>query len=362
MRYRVLPRGGEKIGEIGLGLGAVTPNSDVFKILSYALEKDINFFDLCGAYDFIYPHIKTTLAKNRSRVFTQMHLGAVYKNGAYAFSRNLNTVKDTFLRILDTTGLEYTDFGFLHCIDEEKDLNYVLEKGIFNLAGDLKRQGIIRHLGFSTHTPVIAEKLINLGMFDLFMFSINAAFDFKKGDYAIGDYVQRENLYRLAQSKGVAISAMKPFARGQLLNAKLSPIGIALTPLQCISYVLERPAVITLVAGATKISDIDDYMRYFTASPDELDYSVLGTAISQDAKGRCLYCNHCSPCPKKINVGLVNKYYDLSILGDPLAKEHYLNLEHHAGECNNCGHCDKRCPFKVEQIKKMHEISEYFGV
>ena len=73
----------------------------------------------------------------------------------------------------------------------------------FNLAEDLKRQGIIRHLGFSTHTPVIAEKLINLGMFDLFMFSINAAFDFKKGDYAIGDYAQRENLYRLAQSKEV---------------------------------------------------------------------------------------------------------------------------------------------------------------
>lgn len=362
MQYRTLPRGGEKIGEIGLGLGAVTPDCDVSGLLNYALEKDINFYDLCGAYEFIYPHIKTTLAKNRARVFTQMHLGAVYKNGAYAFSRNFNTVKDTFLRILETTGLEYTDFGFLHCIDEEKDLNYVLNKGIYDLAKDLKRQGIIKHLGFSTHTPSIARKLLELNDFDLFMFSINAAFDFKKGDYAVGDYKEREDLYRLAQSKGVAISAMKPFAGGQLLNAKLSPIGIALSPLECIAYVLERPAVITVVAGATKTSDIDDYMRYFTASKDELDYSALGKALPEDAKGRCLYCNHCAPCPKKINIGLVNKYYDLSVLGDPLAKEHYLNLEHHASECNDCGHCDKSCPFSTRQMSKMHAIAEYFGI
>ena len=362
MQYRILPHGGEKIGVIGLGLGSVTPGTDVYSLLDYSLEKGINFYDLCGAYDFIYPEIKRTLSRHRSEVFTQMHLGAVYKNGAYAFSRNLRTVKDTFNRLLDTTGLEYTDFGFLHCIDEEKDLEYVLNKGIYELALKLKAQGIIKHLGFSTHSPLIAEKLINLGGFDLFMFSINAAFDFKKGDYAVGDSEERENLYRLAQSKGVAISAMKPFAGGQLLNAKLSPLGIALTPVQCLAYVLERPAVVTVVAGATKISDIDDYMNYFTASKDELDYSALGTVLPEDAKGRCLYCNHCAPCPKKINVGLVNKYYDLSKLGDPLAKQHYLNLDHHASECNDCGHCDRRCPFKTQQIKRMHEIAGYFGI
>lgn len=361
MQYRILPHGGEKIGVIGIGLGAVTPRDNVRAVLEYALQNDINFFDLCGAYEFIYPHVKESLAQKRSLVYTQMHLGAVYKNGAYAFSRNLNTVKDTFLRILEVSGLSYTDFGFLHCIDEEKDLDRVLNKGIYELALSLKAQGIIKHLGFSTHTPKIAEKLIKLGGFDLFMFSINAAFDFKKGDYAIGDSNERENLYRLAQSQGVAISAMKPFAGGQLLNAKLSPIGISLTPLQCISYVLDRPGVITCVAGATKISDIDDYLKYFTASSHDLDYSVLGKAVTEEAKGRCLYCNHCAPCPKKINVGLVNKYYDLSKTGDIIAAGHYRNLEHHAGECNDCGHCDLRCPFHVNQNRRMHEIAAYFG-
>ena len=157
MQYRILPHGGEKIGVIGLGLGSVTPGTDVCSLLDYSLEKGINFYDLCGAYDFIYPEIKRTLSRHRSEVFTQMHLGAVYKNGAYAFSRNLSTVKDTFNRLLDTTGLEYTDFGFLHCIDEEKDLEYVLNKGIYELALKLKGQGIIKHLGFSTHSPLIAE-------------------------------------------------------------------------------------------------------------------------------------------------------------------------------------------------------------
>lgn len=41
---------------------------------------------------------------------------------------------------------------------------------------------------------------------------------------------------------------MKPFAAGQLLDAKASPFGQALTNYQCIQYVLDRPGVLTLVA------------------------------------------------------------------------------------------------------------------
>ena len=30
-------------------------------------------------------------------------------------------------------------------------------------------------------------------------------------------------------------------------------------------------------------------------------------------------------------------------------------------DCIGCGHCDSRCPFHVEQVKRMEEIREYFG-
>ena len=48
-------------------------------------------------------------------------------------------------------------------------------------------------------------------------------------------------------------------------------------------------------------------------------------------------------------------------LGDVLAKEHYLTLEKTASDCLQCGHCNSRCPFSVDQMARMEEIQKYFG-
>lgn len=60
-------------------------------------------------------------------------------------------------------------------------------------------------------------------------------------------------------------------------------------------------------------------------------------------------------------MGLINKYYDLALAGDELAKDHYKNLKKKAEDCVKCGHCNSRCPFHVNQIQRMEEISAYFG-
>ena len=62
MQYRILPADVTKISEIGLGLCIVTPQDDVRALLNGALERQINYFDLCGAYDCVYPAVKDTLA------------------------------------------------------------------------------------------------------------------------------------------------------------------------------------------------------------------------------------------------------------------------------------------------------------
>ena len=93
----------------------------------------------------------------------------------------------------------------------------------------------------------------------------------------------------------------------------------------------------------------------------ERDYSVIATLTPKDTKGTCVYCKHCHPCPAGLDIGLINKYYDLSRLGDVLAKEHYLTLEKTASDCLQCGHCNSRCPFSVDQMARMEEIQKYFG-
>lgn len=67
------------------------------------------------------------------------------------------------------------------------------------------------------------------------------------------------------------------------------------------------------------------------------------------------------PCPAGLNIGLINKYYDLAKIGDAMAADHYGKLTKHASDCVSCGHCDRRCPFHVAQSDRMRRIAEYFG-
>ena len=78
-----------------------------------------------------------------------------------------------------------------------------------------------------------------------------------------------------------------------------------------------------------EIGDLEDYerngiLRYLLdLKAQEWDYSVIATLTPKDTKGTCVYCKHCHPCPAGLDIGLINKYYDLSRLGDVLAKERY---------------------------------------
>ena len=41
--------------------------------------------------------------------------------------------------------------------------------------------------------------------------------------------------------------------------------------------------------------------------------------------------------PAGLDVGLINKYYDLALTGDDLAKYHYASLNKKAKDCIQCG-------------------------
>ena len=152
---------------------------------------------------------------------------------------------------------------------------------------------------------------------------------------------------------------MKPFSGGQLLDAAQSPFGKALSQYQCIRYALDKPGVLTVLPGAQSVREIEELLAYEDQAEEALDYSVIGSFAPPAANGKCVYCNHCKPCPVGIDIGLVNKYYDLAQVGDVLAVKHYKTLEKNASDCIQCGHCDSRCPFSVRQSERMLEIKDY---
>lgn len=362
MEYRILPHGGEKISVIGLGSGSLSgTEQEMTDVIAAAMEAGINYFDMAPSQEAPFFAYAKAFEGRREKVITQMHFGAIYKGGTYGWTRDLDEIKGQFEWQLDLLRTDYTDVGFIHCIDDRDDLEQVMKNGLWDYMKALKAEGKIRHLGFSSHNPDIARRILETGLVDLMMFSINPAYDYQEGEYAIGEAAERADLYRQCESMGVGISVMKPFAGGQLLDAKTSIFQRALTHEQCIQYALDRPAVITVLPGARNMQDLQTALNYVNAAPEEKDYSIIGEFAPQDADGICVYCNHCQPCPEGLNVGLINKYYDLALAGDEMAAGHYRKLPIRADSCIKCGHCEKRCPFHVKQESRMVEIAGYFN-
>ncbi len=365
MEYRKLPHGNELISTLGLGLGGIQNASpdEIQAVIEKAIQNGIKFFDLCAGGKNVYEPFGKAIENNRDNIYFQLHFGAVYnEKGEYGWSRNPETIKRTFAWELKTLKTDTVDFGFLHCVDEESDFDDIKKNGILDYVKELKESGIVKHIGFSSHTPSVANKVIDTGIIDMMMFSVNPAYDLERGDeYGIGTTNERAELFRRCESEGVGISVMKPFHGGQLLSDSTSPFRKALTKNQCIRYCLDRPAVLAVVPGVRGLSDLNELLKYNSAAKEECDYSVIGKFTPESAMGNCVYCNHCQPCPAGIDIGIVNKYYDLSLAGDKMAHNHYDKLTVKADACLNCGHCDKRCPFKVKQQYKMKKIADYFG-
>ena len=363
MQYRPLPSDPSvKLSVIGFGAAQLKDNEDSRALLRAGLDAGLNFLDTLPSEADGYAALHDVIAPMRDKVYIQLHLGCTYKSGKYGWTRDLAEIKRDWQRQLDVFGTDYADFGFIHCMDDEKDFAEMKKNGLWDFALELKERGVIRHLGCSTHSVAIANKFLDTGLMELMMFSINPMYDYTdESDYGKGGVDERAQLYRRCEAEGVALSVMKCTAGGQLLDAAQSPFKMALTPVQCVQYALDKPGVASVLAGMKNIDELNGFLHTLEASEAERDYSTLGGVVPEDLTARCVYCAHCHPCPAGLNIAMINKYYDLALVGDNQAASHYDKLELHASDCIMCGNCDARCPFHVEQMARMEEIAGYFG-
>jgi len=213
---------------------------------------------------------------------------------------------------------------------------------------------------------------------ELLLFSTNPIYDMLPSSYDINDAFgeklgqqnffgmapDRRRLYELCQQKNVAITTMKTLAAGMLLNEKTSPFSRALTVGQCIHYALTRPAVVSTLIGCRTPEEVDAACAYLTLSGEEKDYSFISQSFAPSFQGKCMYCNHCLPCPAHIDVAALTKLLDIARISDTLpatVSQHYHALEHRADECIQCGSCERNCPFGVAVIANMEEAQAVFG-
>ena len=359
MEYRVNRRTGDKISVLGFGTSYVSeaPEHEAVATIRRAYEGGINYFDLATATAKTFPYFGKALADVRDKVLYQIHFGADYSSGSYGWSTDGETVRRSVAWQLEQLKTDYIDYGFIHCLDEISDWEAYKKNGALDYLLELKAKGLVRHIGLSSHTPATIQRVLDEAPVDMLMFSVNPAYDYQKGQYAKGSVDERSAVYRRCEAEGIGISVMKPFSGGQLLDASLSPFGKALSKFQCLQYALDRPGVLPGYGSAVQVEEL---LGFFEASEGERDYSVLGSFSPAEAQGKCVYCNHCKPCPMGLDVGLINKYYDLAQNGDAMAVEHYRGLDKQADACIHCGHCNSRCPFGVDQMARMTEIADYF--
>lgn len=379
MKYRKLGTTGLEVSEIGLGAEWLERHNEkeVKEIIDCCESYGINILD-CWMSE---PNVRTNIGKairgKRERWIIQGHIGSTWQNGQYVRTRDLAKVEEAFSDLLTRLGTDYIDLGMIHFVDEETEFHKIMEGEFLDYVKEKKKQGIIHHIGMSTHNPKVAKLAALSGVVEMILFSINPAFDLLPASEDLNTYfadsyaedlngidLERAELYQVCEQHGIGITVMKGYAGGRLFSPQTSPFGVALTPVQCIHYALTRPGVASILAGYDSTEHVAQAVAYETATSKEKDYaSVLAHAPHHAYTGQCTYCGHCAPCPAGIDVAMVNKLYDLATMQEEVPstiKAHYESLSAGAKDCIACGGCEVRCPFDVPVVERMKRATVLF--
>ena len=382
MNKRQLGKTGLLVSEIGFGGEWLErhPEEEAVELVRYAEKQGINVMD-CWMPD---PKSRDILGKamlgSRENWIVQGHFGSTWQNGQYVRTRDMKYVKPAFEDLLYRLKTDYIDIGMIHYVDTEEDWASLQDSDFLRYVMEMKEKGVIRHIGASSHNPKVAKAVVQSGIVEMILFSVNPAFDMLPSSEKLEDLLtegysydkrlsgidpERAELYQVCEENNVGITVMKGFAGGRLFDEKRSPFGVGLTPLQCIHYALTRPGVSSILCGYDTKEQVDEAVRYENASEEEKDYaSVLANAPLHSYRGECTYCGHCKPCAVNLDIAIINKYYDLAAMQPTVpatVRSHYLLLEHQASECIGCRECESRCPFGVPIAERMQKTAQFFG-
>lgn len=352
MQTRTLGRTGLTVGVIGLGTEYLVdvPRDTVVSVVSQAVARGVNYFDVLFAHPHYLDNFGAAFKGLREKVLITGHLGSALQDGQYRRSRDVAECEELFHDLLRRLGTDHVDVVFLSNCDEDDDYERVMGSGgLGELAVRLQGEGKARFIGLSGHQVAVASKAVASGAVDVLMHSLNLS-----GDATAG----RKQLYHACAARGVGLIGMKPFAGGSLLQ---NGTGAPPTPVRCLSYALSQPGVATVVPGVKNLGELEAALAYLEASDEQRDFSALVGRFQRDAEGRCVYCNHCLPCPAGIDVGRTMRLIDSAREGvsAPLAED-YAALPAGASACIECGDCVPRCPFKVDVISKMRQAARLF--
>ncbi len=198
MPKRKLGKTGEMVSIVGLGGIMLRNNGQEFanKIIAEAFDAGINYYDVAPGYGNAQELLGPALEQFRKKSFLACKTQKRMKVDAEA------ELHDS-LKKLKT---DYFDLYQLHAITSQEDIDQIFgPNGAIELFEKAKKEGKVKHLGFSAHNEEMALKAMELYDFDTILYPINCVC-WHNGNFG-------PKVFEVAKQKGMGISALKAVAK-----------------------------------------------------------------------------------------------------------------------------------------------------
>ena len=269
------------------------------------------------------------------------------------------------------TGVEYFDYYLLHAIDQELYSIYN-EMDCFNWLIEKKKQGLVKHIGFSYHDSAefLDQVLTEHPEMEFVQLQMNYL-DWESAE------VQSRKCYEVAIKHGKPVIVMEPVKGGTLADvpAEVRESFAAYHPDLSVSswairFVASLDNVAMVLSGMSNMEQLMDnisYMKEFVPMNAEETELVHKAAemIKDSIAIPCTGCSYCTEgCPMQIAIPDLFRVYNKSKRGeitDVEANEEYRQLTESGGkarECLACGQCQVACPQHLEIINYLNDVAK----
>jgi predicted aldo/keto reductase-like oxidoreductase len=277
MEKMILGKTGIEVCRLGFGgipIQRISEKQAVETVL-HAVAKGVDFIDTSRAYTTSESRIGRALKQTDKRVIlaTKSH-----DRTSDGIQRDI----ETSLKELQT---EYIDLYQCHFVRNEEDYQKVISPdGAFEGLLKAKQDGLIGHIGLTSHSLDLLERVIEDGFFETIM----TCFSFLEP--AAG-----ERVIPKAIEKNIGVIAMKSFSGGVIDNPKLA-----------LKYVLSQPDV--LVIPGVEHHDLFDRNWQIFEAGEELSHDEeleIEEIRKQYDKIFCRRCDYCQPCSEEIPIQII---------------------------------------------------------
>ena len=269
------------------------------------------------------------------------------------------------------TGVEYFDYYLLHAIDQELYSIYN-EMDCFNWLIEKKKQGLVKHIGFSYHDSAefLDQVLTEHPEMEFVQLQMNYL-DWESAE------VQSRKCYEVAIKHGKPVIVMEPVKGGTLADvpAEVRESFAAYHPDLSVSswairFVASLDNVAMVLSGMSNMEQLMDnisYMKEFVPMNAEETELVHKAAemIKDSIAIPCTGCSYCTEgCPMQIAIPDLFRVYNKSKRGeitDVEANEEYRQLTESGGKAREfmaCGKCQVACPQHLEIINYLNDVAK----